>query len=107
MDKHQTENPAGKAIHHFKVVGLLNESQCEMYICQASAVWMGVLQERFCPGLQDCPAPLSHLSLRSVSPARNRPTLSCTAALLPRHRFPVASSLAQPQTASSALKSGL
>ena len=23
MDKHQTENPAGKAIHHFKVVGLL------------------------------------------------------------------------------------
>ena len=25
MDKHQTENPAGKAIHHFKVVGLLEE----------------------------------------------------------------------------------
>ena len=24
MDKHQTENPAGKAIHHFKVVGLLD-----------------------------------------------------------------------------------
>ena len=23
MDKHPTENPAGKAIHHFKVVGLL------------------------------------------------------------------------------------
>ena len=23
MDKHQTENPAGKAIHHFKAVGLL------------------------------------------------------------------------------------
>ena len=23
MGKHQTENPAGKAIHHFKVVGLL------------------------------------------------------------------------------------
>ena len=26
MDKHQTENPAGKAIHHFKVVGLLGGS---------------------------------------------------------------------------------
>ena len=24
MDKQQTENPAGKAIHHFKVVGLLD-----------------------------------------------------------------------------------
>ena len=34
-------------------------------------------------------------------------TLSCTWALLPRHRFPVASSLTQPQTAASALKSGL
>ena len=26
VDKHQTENPAGKAIHHFKVVGLLATS---------------------------------------------------------------------------------
>ena len=26
MDKHQTENPAGKAIHHFKVVGLLGKT---------------------------------------------------------------------------------
>ena len=33
--------------------------------------------------------------------------LSGTAALLPRHRLPVASSLAHPQMASSALKSGL
>ena len=39
--------------------------------------------------------------------ARKPLTLSCTAALLPRHRFLVASSLTQPQTASSALKSGL
>ena len=31
----------------------------------------------------------------------------CTAALLPRHKFPVASPLAQPQIASSPLKSGL
>ena len=46
-------------------------------------------------------------SFRLDSPARNLPTLSCTAALLPRHRLPVASSLAQPQIASSALKSGL
>ena len=37
----------------------------------------------------------------------NLPTLSCTRALLPRHRFLVASSLAQPQMASSPLKSGL
>ena len=29
MDKHPTENPAGKAIHHFKVVGLLGlDSWC-------------------------------------------------------------------------------
>ena len=46
-------------------------------------------------------------SFRLTRPPRNRPTLSCTAALLPRHRLPVASSLAQPQIASSALKSGL
>ena len=46
-------------------------------------------------------------SLRLTSLARNLPTLSYTASLVPRHRLPVASSLAQPQTASSALKSGL
>ena len=46
-------------------------------------------------------------SLRLTSPARKLPTLCCTKALAPRHRFPVASSLAQPQMASSALKSGL
>ena len=46
-------------------------------------------------------------SFRLDSPARNLPTLSCTATLLPRHRLPVASSLAQPQIASPALKSGL
>ena len=46
-------------------------------------------------------------SFRLDSPARNLPTRSCTAALLPKHRLPVTSSLAQPQTASSALKSGL
>ena len=34
-------------------------------------------------------------------------TLCCTKNLVPRHWFPVASCLAQPQTASSALKSGL
>ena len=46
-------------------------------------------------------------SFRVVRPDRNLPTLSSTASLLPRHRLPVASSLAQPQIASSALKSGL
>ena len=38
---------------------------------------------------------------------RKLPTLSCTRALVPKHKFPVASSLAQPQTASSAVKSWL
>ena len=46
-------------------------------------------------------------SFRLDSPSRKFPTLSCTKALVPKHRLPVASSLAQPQTASSALKSGL
>ena len=54
-------------------------------------------------------------SFRLDSPARDLPALFpglrrgrlCTAALLPRHRLPVASSLAQPHIASSALKSGL
>ena len=46
-------------------------------------------------------------SFRPSSPSRKLPTFSCTSVLVPRHRFPVASSLAQPQTASSALKSGL
>ena len=32
---------------------------------------------------------------------------ACTEALVPKHRFPAASYLTQPQTASSALKSGL
>ena len=46
-------------------------------------------------------------SFRLASPARKLPTRSRTAALVPRHRFPVASSRAHPQMASSALKSGL
>ena len=45
-------------------------------------------------------------SLRLASPARKLPTLSCTKALFPRHRFPVASSLAHPQMASSAMGYG-
>ena len=40
-------------------------------------------------------------------PAKKPFTLSCTKALAPKHTFPVATSLAQPQMASSALKSGL
>ena len=44
---------------------------------------------------------------RLASPARKLPAPSCTAALLPRHRFPVASFLTHPQMVSSALKSGL
>ena len=46
-------------------------------------------------------------SFRLDSPARNLPTLSRTAGPLPRHTLPVASSLAQPQMALSALKSGV
>ena len=36
-------------------------------------------------------------SLRLARPARKLPTRSCTLTLLPKHRFPVASSLPQPQ----------
>ena len=46
-------------------------------------------------------------SFRLVSLTRKLPTPSCTAALLPKHRFPVASSRTNPQMASSALESGL
>ena len=46
-------------------------------------------------------------SFRLVRPARKLLTLSWTASLVPKHRFPVVSSLVQPQMASSALKSGL
>ena len=42
-------------------------------------------------------------SFRLFSLAEKWPTLFCTLDLLPKHTFPVASSLAQPQTASSAL----
>ena len=44
-----------------RVISVLNQSQGGMCICQASAVWIGVLQKRFRSGLQDCPAPPSHL----------------------------------------------
>ena len=44
---------------------------------------------------------------RLANQARKWLTLCCTKALVPKHWFPVASCLAQPQTASSALKSGL
>ena len=46
-------------------------------------------------------------SFRLANPVKKLLTLSCTAALLPKHRFPVTSCLTQPQTASSGLKSGL
>ena len=42
-----------------------------------------------------------------ANPSRKPLTLSCTAALVLRRWFPVASCLAQPHTDSSALKSGL
>ena len=43
-------------------------------------------------------------SLRLARSPRKLLTLSRTRALVPRHKFPVASSLAQPETASSAVK---
>ena len=46
-------------------------------------------------------------SLWLAKRARRLPTRSCTLTLFPKHRFPVTSSLAQIQIASSALKSGL
>ena len=39
-------------------------------------------------------------SFRQARPARKLPALSCTLTLLPKHRFPAAASLAQPQIAS-------
>ena len=45
-------------------------------------------------------------SFQLASEARKFPTPPCTRDLVPRHKFPVASSLTQPQIASSALKSG-
>ena len=38
MDKHQTENPAGKASHHFKVVGLLVSPDAEIFTCHEGKV---------------------------------------------------------------------
>ena len=68
-----------------------------MCICRTPGIGLGIGQERFGPRLQRrLTSPL-----RLARPARKLPTLSCTLALLPRHRLPVASSLAQPQIASS------
>ena len=46
-------------------------------------------------------------SIRLASPVRKLLIPSRTAVLFPRHRVPVAASLAQSRTASSVLKSGL
>ena len=83
---------------------LLNQSQGGMCICRV----LGIGREsRGSVSALDCRTVRQRRltsSFRLDSPARNLPTRSCTAALLPKHRLPVTSSLAQPQTASSALK---
>ena len=78
-----------------------------MYICLRLGIGLGGSQERFGPRLQDCAAAALDLVFPACQPSQELPTFSCTAALLPKHRFPVASSRAHPQMASSALKSGL
>ena len=72
--------------------------------------WEGGWGSRSSPSALDCRTVRQHRftsSFRLASEARKFPTLSCTMDLVPRHRFPVASSLTQPQIDSSALKSGL
>ena len=87
----------------------LNQGQGGMCICRTPGIgpgiglgiWPGIWQERFGPRLQHRRQRRLTSPLRLASPARKLPTLSCTLALLPRHRLPVASSLAQPQMDSS------
>ena len=78
-----------------------------MYICETLGIKLGVLQELFSPRLQDRPAALFHLVFPVGQSGEELLTIFCATASLPRHRLPVASSLTQPQIASSALKSGL
>ena len=67
-----------------------------------------ILAETFRPWIAGrCGQRLLTSSFRRDSPVKKLPTLSCTVTLVPRQRFPVASSLAHPQMASSPLKSGL
>ena len=83
-----------------------NQSQDGMCFCQLPGIGPGVLQECLGPCLKNCPAPSFQLRpVRLANPPRKLPTLSGTASLVPKHRFPIASSLAQPQIVSSALKS--
>ena len=89
------------------VVVILNQSQGG---CAFAGCWESGRESRGSVSALDCRTVRQRRltsSFRLDSPARNLPTRSCTAALLPKHRLPVTSSLAQPQTASSALKSGL
>ena len=72
--------------------------------------WEGGWESRSSPSALDCRTVRQRRftsSFRMDSPQRKFPTLSFTRALVPKHRFPVASSLAQPQMASSAPPSGL
>ena len=98
------------------VLVILNQSQGGMCICRVLGIGGGSLAGSV--SALDCRTVRQRRltsSFRLDSPARNfadplpglRRGRLCTAALLPRHRLPVASSLAQPQIASSALKSGL
>ena len=74
-----------------------------MCICQVP----GVAQECFSPCLQDGPATPFDLAFPVGQTVEEAAYLLPHQDPVPRHRFPVASSLNQPQIASSALKSGL
>ena len=74
----------------------LNQSQGGMCICRKSGIRLGVSQEGFGPCLQDCAAAALDLVFPAGQPGQEAayplPCLRrgrlCTAALLPKHRFP-------------------
>ena len=86
-----------------------------MCIFGGPGIGLGVSQEPFGPRLQRGPAatfgliaPAGQTGKEAADPLPGlRRGRLCTRAFVPKHWFPVTSSLTQPQTASSALKSGL
>ena len=85
----------------------LNRSQGEIYICRAERVGLGIAINSSAFACSTVRQRRLTSSCRWVSPVKKLPTFSRTAARVPRHWLAVASWRAQPQMASSALKSGL
>ena len=90
-----------------KQLGSLNQSQSGIYMDDGLNTGLSGSEELLCPSLQDSPAPLLDLFPPRGQLGEEVPHFSGTAALVPKHKFAVASSRAQSQIASAALKSGL